>query len=129
MASLVGSCNQCFASNKVACVDETHFATCFQGVPTATITKCPSNRFCTDDVLICHSTAEGYSPVCYHDGYCGDCEITNGIFTCLDETTYGYCFGGKTPLEGTSRSCPKGYVCNYNFKEVCVSEETHEVRY
>ncbi|XP_037824867.1 mucin-2-like [Lucilia sericata] len=125
VTSLVGTCNQCFASNNIACLDETHFATCFQGSPTSTITKCPANRFCTDDVLICHSSTEGFSPICHHDN-CNDCEATNGIFSCLDETTYGYCFGANTPLKGSLRSCPKGYVCNYNFREVCVPEETHE---
>ncbi|KAM7357122.1 uncharacterized protein ACRADG_002614 [Cochliomyia hominivorax] len=126
VASLIGSCNQCFASNNVACLDETHFATCFQGSPTKTITKCPGNRFCTNDVLICHSSAEGYMPVCYHDNYCSDCGVTNGVFTCIDETTYGYCFGGKTPLKGSQRSCPQGFVCNYNSREVCVPENTQE---
>ncbi|KNC25148.1 hypothetical protein FF38_03891 [Lucilia cuprina] len=125
VTSLVGTCNQCFASNNIACLDETHFATCFQGSPTSTITKCPNNRFCTDDVLICHSSPEGFSPICHHDN-CNDCEATNGIFSCLDETTYGYCFGSNTPLKGTLRSCPKGYVCNFNFREVCVPMETHE---
>lgn len=127
MATLVGSCNQCFPSNKVACLDETHFATCFKGSPTATVTKCPGNRFCTNDVHICRSSAEGFTPVCYYSDYCGECAVTDGIFTCLDETTYVYCFGGQVPSTDSIRSCPPGYVCNFNTREVCVPKDKNEV--
>ncbi|TMW41223.1 hypothetical protein DOY81_013697, partial [Sarcophaga bullata] len=125
VSNLVGKCNQCFANSKIACIDEKHFSTCFEGSPTATITKCPGERFCTEDVLICHTLEEGYTPSCYHN-YCGDCAVSNGIFTCLDETRYGYCFGGTIPLLGTVRSCPLGFVCNYNSREICVPENKNQ---
>ena len=126
VSNLVGKCNQCFPNSKIACIDENHFSTCFENLPTATITKCPGERFCTEDVLICRTLEEGYTPSCYHN-YCGDCSVSDGIFTCLDETTYGYCFGGTIPLPGTVRSCPLGFVCNYNSREVCVPENKNQV--
>ncbi|XP_073841231.1 uncharacterized protein [Musca autumnalis] len=97
----------------------------YQCAVTTTITSCPAGRVCTADRQICRLPDEGFTPICYEEN-CNNCEESYGAFTCLDQTTYGYCFGGSnTPYVTAINSCPQGYVCNTYSNDVCVPAETN----
>ncbi|XP_075163449.1 uncharacterized protein LOC142236080 [Haematobia irritans] len=121
-SSRVGTCDLCLDSNNVACLDENHFSTCYNGEITATVTKCPDNSVCTTDRRICRLPDDGFTPICYEEN-CDNCKNLEANFTCLDQTTYGFC---SQAYAETIYSCPKGYVCNVYTKDICVPSETNK---
>ncbi|XP_037940211.1 cell wall protein DAN4 [Teleopsis dalmanni] len=119
--ALVGECDLCFANN-VACISQQSFVLCNNGAPTNIEVPCPGDKICTSHQTICRSPTED-TPACY-ENYCGTCILTDGRFACIDETTYGFCFGDLTPKLETFTKCPNGYVCNIEMGN-CMPKETY----
>ncbi|GAB0099782.1 hypothetical protein DMENIID0001_156690 [Sergentomyia squamirostris] len=100
------SCGRCGDSG-LACVSETEFRVCNNGVPDAdTLIECPVGTFCTNSATTCDL---GAVPRCRP---CNTCSA-DGRFACLDGTTVAFCYGGPNPSADTYK-CPVNTVCNIN---------------
>ncbi|XP_026845400.1 cell wall integrity and stress response component 2, partial [Drosophila persimilis] len=53
---------------------------------------------------------------------CLNCALTNFQYTCVNETSYGFCFSEETVDETTIRSCDEGFYCTLD--EFCSPEES-----
>lgn len=113
-------------------------------MPTGVLIACPDDYICTGDESICYSP-DVATPSCLGEdddvasttsspsvevNQCGICDVDK-VFACLDEYTYGFCFGMDTidtkqpPLAIT---CPENTVCNIiNKSEFCTDSSLAKV--
>ncbi|XP_054086164.1 uncharacterized protein LOC128921798 [Zeugodacus cucurbitae] len=66
-------CNACSRTTNLACISQTHFQVCVNGIPTGTPTSCPSG-------YICSTTS---------NGICRSIDDTNTVGDCTESTTVG----------------------------------------
>ncbi|XP_073839317.1 uncharacterized protein [Musca autumnalis] len=133
VATIKADCDVCQLNNQVACRSKNTYSLCVNGVLTEDYITCPDDYICADGELICYHPNEA-TPSCSHDNelddittmlpvamdgnQCGICD-EDKVFACLSETTYGFCFGQETLLDGPVdliMECPENTVCNINDK-------------
>ncbi|XP_058983445.1 mucin-2-like [Musca domestica] len=122
-------CDVCQQSNEAACRSRNTFSLCVDGVLMEEHFTCPNDYVCTSGENICYPPDEE-TPVCPFDAVedsdamiregnqCGICD-EDRVFACLSETTYGFCFGKESILDGPVdlvMDCPANTVCNINYK-------------
>lgn len=131
IGNAVAICNQCGNLSGVACLSQTTFSICnngifttislvislmsheyyviqiFTGTITGQIQSCPPNSVCSDSSSICDS--QSIQPAdC--PPTCGTCSSDNR-FACVNATTFAFCFGTQTPSSVMS-TCPANQFCD-----------------
>ncbi|CAD7083370.1 unnamed protein product [Hermetia illucens] len=110
-------CGVCLSTSQAACISETEFQLCFDGVASGDTYTCPTDTICTEDVAICTS-GDWFSDAAVCTPQCGKCDRNNRV-ACLNETSFAFCFGETTPST-TIGSCPDGLVCSNSATSFCV---------
>ncbi|KAL7739496.1 hypothetical protein ACLKA6_003941 [Drosophila palustris] len=118
-----GKCNECQATNDVACINQTSYHLCFgQSTPnTAQTFTCPEGLVCTEQPNICFQRTEIPSS-CGDTSSCGLCN-ENKVFACTSLHTFSFCYGGPTP-SAVNGTCPSGRFCDASSANICVSQAT-----
>ncbi|EDV50627.1 uncharacterized protein LOC6544781 [Drosophila erecta] len=111
------TCNVC-QSNKVKCLNETHFSFCGNGVLPDQVLKCPVDQICTGLQKICWPKGS-ISASCTPDAEvsCPSCREPN-MFVCTSRTTFQMCDGDK--LTGQAIKCKDNTFCSISSKKFCV---------
>ncbi|XP_055913197.1 probable endochitinase [Eupeodes corollae] len=114
-----GLCNTCSAITGLACVSNTEFKVCNQGVPQGSAITCPGGLSCSPDQTIC--TADPNAPKsCQKCGSCND----GKLFACTKYNAFSLCLGADSP-EGTKEYvCPDNLVCSVDAKNICINPST-----
>uniref|UniRef100_A0A1A9W3G4 Chitin-binding type-2 domain-containing protein n=1 Tax=Glossina brevipalpis TaxID=37001 RepID=A0A1A9W3G4_9MUSC len=108
-------CNVCSFVNNLACVSQTQFQVCINGLPEGTVTSCPTGFVCsTNTPKICQPNQMGFSASCSN---CNQCDASN-TFACTGMRTFALCLGNTFPSDITG-SCAPFHVCNINYPQIC----------
>ncbi|XP_043866278.1 uncharacterized protein LOC6582476 isoform X3 [Drosophila mojavensis] len=114
------TCSDCSLTDGVyACVDEFSYGICFNlgAVDTNTIRSCGDGYYCNVDGSFC-SPQESSTPSCETSSStaavstCSDCSLTDGVYACMDEFSYGVCYNLGFVDPNAIRSCDDGFYCN-----------------
>lgn len=112
-------CNACSGKTNLACVSQTQFQVCVDGIPTGTPTSCPSGYFCsTISTSICEPSGDT-SVV----GDCDECNVCddNKTFACTGVRTYALCLG-TTTVSNLGGTCAPYHVCSIDYEYICGNE-------
>lgn len=130
------TCSDCSVTDGVyACLDEVSYGICFNlgAVDTNTIRSCKDGYYCNVDGSFC-SPQETSAPSCVTSttpspsstpvlSTCSDCSLTDGVYACVDETSYGVCYNLGFVDQSAIRSCDDGFYCNVD-GTFCSSQDT-----
>uniref|UniRef100_A0A1A9UP64 Chitin-binding type-2 domain-containing protein n=1 Tax=Glossina austeni TaxID=7395 RepID=A0A1A9UP64_GLOAU len=96
-------CNECSSVNNLACVSQTQFQVCVNGLPQGTVTSCPTGFACsTNTAIICQPNQMGFSASCSNCNQCDDSKT----FACTGVRTYALCLGNTFPSDITGSCAP-----------------------
>uniref|UniRef100_D3TQY3 Hypothetical conserved protein n=1 Tax=Glossina morsitans morsitans TaxID=37546 RepID=D3TQY3_GLOMM len=113
-------CNECSSVNNLACVSQTQFQVCVNGLPQGTVNSCPTGFACsTNTAIICQPNQMGFSASCSNCNQCDDSKT----FACTGVRTYALCLGNTFPSDITG-SCAPFHVCNINYPQICGNATT-----
>lgn len=126
LGSASAQCKQCL-QNSILCVNQTSFAYCFGDMISNEVNKCPGDFVCTDKQAICLPESKATPAACIpseeaEKNDCSKCTKNWRInFACIKENTFVPCDFEGNPKFSEAHSCPKGYVCNIDSEDICVT--------
>ncbi|XP_062127468.1 uncharacterized protein LOC133839864 [Drosophila sulfurigaster albostrigata] len=60
---------------------------------------------------------------CADDDSCSDCSLTGLVYACVDEFTYGVCYGTFVVDPDSIKACPDGYYCSVEDGVFCSAKD------
>ncbi|XP_022212764.2 cell wall protein DAN4 [Drosophila obscura] len=109
-ATVDAVCGRC--KNSHACISETQFQLCFDGVRDQSQNyTCPSERaICTDYYATCMANSTTVLKGCGDVAVCGVCPDVSTKFTCTSRNTFAACNNGV--ITAYTQTCKDNYVCS-----------------
>ncbi|BFF97946.1 salivary glue protein Sgs-3 [Drosophila madeirensis] len=109
-AAVDAVCGSC--SNAHACISETQFQLCFDGVRDQSQNfTCPSDRaICVDYIATCMANGTSAVRGCGDVSVCGVCSDVSTKFTCTSRNTFAACSNGA--ITAYTQTCKDNFVCS-----------------
>ncbi|XP_034121774.1 cell wall protein DAN4 isoform X2 [Drosophila guanche] len=109
-ASVDAVCGSC--TNAHACISETQFQLCFDGVRDQSQNyTCPSDRaICVDYIATCMANGTAAVRGCGDVSVCGVCPDVTAKFTCTSRNTFAACSNGA--ITAYTQTCKDNFVCS-----------------
>ncbi|XP_055840498.1 zonadhesin-like [Episyrphus balteatus] len=114
-----GLCNTCSVGTPIACVSETAYKFCVDGVFASPSINCSSGSICSSSLNNGPCALAGSVPPS-----CQKCNLCNDekVFACTDYNEFALCLGTDR-VQSKKFTCPAGSVCNLGSKNICVDPE------
>ncbi|XP_034658895.1 integumentary mucin C.1 isoform X3 [Drosophila subobscura] len=109
-AAVDAVCGSC--TNAHACISETQFQLCFDGVRDQSQNfTCPSDRvICVDYIATCMANGTSAVRGCGDVSVCGVCPDVSTKFTCTSRNTFAACSNGA--ITAYTQTCKDNFVCS-----------------